>query len=142
MMHGCEPVPVPSLLLFVKAPLLLLRDLLDGHDVLCVLLIYKFVNLLLQLVLDLALLVLVVKLFLSLLLFFLFRFVLLNMVEDHNAEGEGVQYVQILVFRKFVVCRELQTRDEVVLLYAVVNKRLVEAKGLAQLVQEFPQLPE
>lgn len=62
------------------------------------------------------------------------------MVEDHQAEGEGVQDIQELVAREVHVGWQLQRGDELVLERLPVPIVSVETQGGSQGEEEVPQI--
>ena len=57
---------------------------------------------------------------------FVFNVQLVDMVEDHQTEGEGIENVQELVGLEVVVGRQLQRGDELVLEEAGLVEGIVE----------------
>ena len=146
-MHWCEPL----MILVFDPPLLHLLpyDLLQGCDLLTILLKYESVDLFRYLVLNFKCdqgcrFVVIISLlhkgrggWVG-----TFGFRILDVVNNHDAEGEGVKDVQELVLWKVIVGREVQLSDELILHQTVPTKGFVEAKGGFKLSQEASKLIE
>jgi hypothetical protein len=67
---------------------------------------------------------------------------LLELVEDHRAEGKRVKHVREVVVRETVVDREIQKRNETILLETVLSVGIIETQGAAQEEEEISQVTQ
>jgi hypothetical protein len=65
---------------------------------------------------------------------------LVDVVEDHQTEGEGVEDVEKLVGLEVVVGRQLQRGDELVLQEAGLVEGVVKTQGGSQIEEEGSQV--
>lgn len=141
-----EPLGVLVLLLVLQALDLFFEDFLHSHYVLVAFLVQQPVDLFQQRFLDVRLLLLVDDpggLRGETLLVGdagVLGLQLLDVVEDHQAEGEGVQDIQELVAREVHVGWQLQRGDELVLERLPVPIVSVETQGGSQGEEEVPQI--
>ena len=143
-------LPLLCILLFV---LLLLPQLLECDDVLTLLLIYELIHLLFNLRSQIFLVelpwinkhwyfywLLRIDINVGKRLLLLFIVYLLHVVENHQAEGEGVEYVQELVAWKILINRQVQGCDEAILQVFTIFEWIIQTERRSQSKQKISNL--